>query len=429
MRSLMHLRINNPWVVILAAASFFFFQFIQITMFNILKPELIIDFQADPSILSFISSLYFYGTVLLLIPAGVILDYISTRKIILMTMALSLIGLTIFATASSIYIAGLGRFLVGISGGPFCLISSMRLAARWFPEKRLAFVTGIIIALGMFGGMVAQLPLGLLVTKFGWRVAMYVNIGLGAFLLGIIYLFVYDYPHGKESEYKQQMAFYSTAGFISGLKRVLLKSQNWNCGLYASLLNLPILVFGALWGFIYLTQVFNLPRFEASVACMALFFGMLIGGPIFGFISDRMLRRKIPMLAGLILCLASMVTLLTAPYLSFVSITFILFLVGLGSSAQILAYPTVADSNPQALTGSALGLTSTLVMAGGAVAQPLIGWLIELKWDGQHVSGMPIFTEANYNYAFWLMPIAMVLAGVSWFFIRETYCRTPEAGS
>lgn len=425
----MHLRINNPWVVILAAASFFFFQFIQITMFNILKPELIVELKADPSILSFISSLYFYGTVLLLLPAGVILDYISTRKVILVTMSLSLIGLVIFATANSIFMAGLGRFLVGVSGGPFCLISSMRLAARWFPERRLAFVTGVIIALGMFGGMVAQLPLGVLVAKFGWRTAMYANIGLGVFLLGIMYLFVYDHPWGKGKEYKQQMAFYHTTGFISGLKRVLLKKQNWNCGLYASLLNLPILIFGALWGFIYLVQVFNLPRFEASMACTALFLGMLIGGPIFGFVSDRILRRKLPMLIGLVLCFTAMVTLLTAQNLSFGSLALVLFLVGLGSSAQILAYPTVADSNSPALTGSALGLTSTLVMAGGAVAQPLIGWLIESRWDGSHMLGMPIFSAANYNRAFWLMPIAMVLAGILWLFIRETYCKSTEAAS
>lgn len=138
----MHLRINNPWVVILAAASFFFFQFIQITMFNVLKPELIIAFHADPGVLSFISSLYFYGTIFLLIPAGVSLDYISTRKVVLITMALSLIGLAIICAATSIFSVGLGRFLMGITAGPFSLISSMRLAQRWFPENKLAFVTG-----------------------------------------------------------------------------------------------------------------------------------------------------------------------------------------------------------------------------------------------------------------------------------------------
>lgn len=417
-------RVTNPWVVCLTAASFFFFQFIQITMFNILKPELIIEFNADPAILSFISALYFYGTVLFLIPAGIMLDNISTRKIILTTMSVSLLGLLIFAMSTSIFGAGVGRFLVGISGGPFCFLSSMRIAARWFPEQRLAFVTGVIVAMAMFGGMVAQLPFSLLVAEIGWRAAMYVNLGLGTLLLGLIYLYVYDYPPGKKHEYEQQMAYYRTAGFVHGLKIVIFKAQNWNCGLFASLLNLPILVFGALWGFMYVTQIFSLPRLQASTACAMLFLGMLLGGPIFGWISDRLLVRKTPMFAGLLICFIAITVLLLMPSLGFFSVAALMFLIGIGSSAQILAYPTVTDSNPPALAGSALGLTSTLIMSGGAIIQPVVGWLIEYRWDGLMESGMPIFSYANYNFAFWSMPMAILVATGLVLLIKETNCKS-----
>ncbi len=416
-------RVNNSWVVCLTAASFFFFQFIQITMFNILKPELIIEFNAEPAILSLISSLYFYGTVLFLIPAGIMLDSISTRTIILAAMCLSLLGILIFTSATSILTAGIGRFLIGISGGPFCFLSSMRLAARWFPEQRLAFVTGVIVAMAMFGGMVSQLPFSLLVAELGWRSAMYLNLGLGTLLLGLIYLYVYDYPPGKKHEYQQQMAYYRTAGFVHGLKVVIFKAQNWNCGLFASLLNLPILVFGALWGFMYVMQIFHLQRLQASTACAMLFFGMFLGSPIFGRISDQMRVRRSPMLVGLLLCFTSIVVLLSIPNLSFFSVALLMFLIGFGSSAQILAYPTVTDSNPAALAGSALGLTSTLIMAGGAIIQPLVGYLVEYKWDGLIEAGMPIFSYENYNFAFWSMPIAIIVATGLVFLIKETHCK------
>ncbi len=419
----MQTRTNNPWVVCLTAATFFFFQFIQITMFNILKPDLIIEFNADPAILSFISALYFYGTVLFLIPAGIMLDNISARKIILAAMSVSLIGLLIFATSTSILGAGMGRFLVGCSGGPFGGLCSMRLAARWFPEQRLAFVTGIIVAMAMFGGMVAQLPFSILVAEVGWRVAMYFNLGLGVALLGLMYLYVYDYPRGKKQEFEQQMAYYSAAGVMQGLKKVLLKAQNWYCGLFASLLNLPILVFGALWGFMYLTQVFNLPRLQASSACSMLFLGMFLGCPLFGWISDRILVRKPPMFAGLLLCLITTAALLITPNLGFFSIALLMFLIGFGSSAQVLAFPTVTDSNPAALAGSALGLTSTLIMAGGAIIQPAVGWLVEHRWDGLVEAGMPIFSYSDYNFAFWSMPLAIIVATGLVFLIKETNCK------
>lgn len=151
--------------------------------------------------------------------------------------------------------------------------------------------------------MIAQLPFNLLIDAVGWRAAMYLNLGLGVALLGVMYAFIYDHPPGKAQMDKRHPFSYQS--FMHGLKRVLLKPQNWFCGVYASLINLPIMVFGALWGLMYLMQVFNLSRLESSTACAALFFGMLIGGPIFGFISDKMRLRKLPMLLGLILCLAS----------------------------------------------------------------------------------------------------------------------------
>jgi MFS family permease len=276
--------------------------------------------------------------------------------------------------------------------------------------------------MAMLGGMVAQLPFSMLVLNIGWRAAMYVNICLGVCFLAMIYLFVYDYPPGKQEQYQQQMSYYRNNGFIQGLKIVIFKAQNWKCGVFASLLNLPILVLGALWGFLYVMQIFKLSRLQASIACATLFFGMLIGGPLFGLISDRLRTRKLPMFVGSLLCFAAITVLLLNEHLGFSSVTALLFLIGLGSSAQILAYPVVADSNPAALVGSALGLTSTLVMAGGAIIQPVIGYLIESQWDGGESFGMPLFTAANYNYAFWLMPIAIVIAAVLVLSIRETHC-------
>lgn len=423
--SCMYLRINNPWLVCLTAASFFFYQFIQITMFNILQPELIVAFDTNAAVLSFISSLYFYGTVLFLIPAGIILDNISARKIILAAMSLSLIGLFICVNADSVVAFGIGRFMVGISGGPFCFLGSMRLAARWFPEQKLALVTGVIVAMAMFGGMVAQLPFSLLVASLGWKAAMYINLILGAVLLGLVFLIVHDYPAGKQKEYEKQMSYYKSHSFVTGLRTVITRMQNWNCGLFASLLNLPILILGALWGFMYLQQVLGLESTKAATTCAMLFLGMLLGGPTFGHISDRIRLRKPLMYVGALVCLMALVLVLMLQSSSFNAIMILFFIIGFGSSAQILAYPTVTESNPPALTGSALGLTSAIIMGGGAVAQPLIGWLIKTHSNGYTdlSSSMPSYSVAAYHFAFWLMPVAIIFAlGFVWY-IRETACQ------
>lgn len=417
---------KNPWIVCLAAAGFFLYQYVQLTNFNVLKPDLSAAFNASSAEISLVSSMYFYGTILFLIPAGILLDNLSTRSIILIAMLLSLIGLGLFISAESIYMAALGRFIVGVSGGPFCFLSTMRLASRWFPENRLAYITGIIVAVAMLGGIIAQAPFLILVETLGWRAAMYLNLLLGLIITAIIYLFVYDYPPGKEKEYIDQIQFYRKIGFVQGLKKVILKSQNWNCGLFASLLNLPILVFGALWGIMYLTQIYNLSKIQSSWVCSVLFLGMLIGAPVFGFISDKLYLRKVPMLAGTLICLISVFMVLESHDLTFTSLMIVFYFIGFGSSAQILAYPTVTESNPAALTGSALSLASTLIMSAGAIFQPIIGWLIEIDWDNKLFEGIPVYSNANYNFALWIVPLSIMLAGSIIFLIRETYCRRKD---
>ncbi len=413
----------NPWIVCLSAASFFFFQYIQLTIFNTVKSELMLAFNATAASLSLLASIYFYGTIIFTIPAGILLDYLSTRTIILLAIILSLFGLAIFTFTDSILIAGIGRFIIGVSGGPVCFLGTMRIASRWFPPERFAFVTGVIVAMAMLGGIIAQTPFTYLISAVGWQNAMYINLGLGVAITCLIYLFVYDCPAGKEREYQEQVAYYRKLGFVNGLKAVMLKGQNWYCGLFAALVNLPIFVFGALIGSLYLTQIFAFSKLEASYICSGLFLGMLIGGPVFGYISDKLHLRKVPMLIGLIICLVAVAYVIRTSNTYCCTHIFAFFMIGFGCSAHILVYPTISESNLPALTGSALSLASVLLMSSGAIFLPLIGWLLECAWDKTIIDGLPIYNITNYRMALWSLPICLTIAAGLWLAIRETYCR------
>ena len=57
-------------------------------MFNSISPGLMRDFNVDAVALGTLSSTYLMADVVFLLPAGLVLDRISTRTIILMTMSL-----------------------------------------------------------------------------------------------------------------------------------------------------------------------------------------------------------------------------------------------------------------------------------------------------------------------------------------------------
>ena len=101
------------------------------------------------------------------------------------------------------------------------------------------------------------------------------------------------------------------------------------------------------------------------------------------------------------------------------------FLLGFFTSAQIISYPLIAESNSPALTGTAEGIASALIMAGG-FTQPFFGWLLDVRWDHTIVNALPIYSKNDYLLAMSIMPIAFVLAILVVFKIKETYCKPKE---
>jgi hypothetical protein len=104
----------------------------------------------------------------------------------------------------------------------------------------------------------------------------------------------------------------------------------------------------------------------------------------------------------------------------------IFFLLGFTTSAQIITYPLIAESNPGAIVGSAEGLASVLIMAGG-FTQPFFAWLMELHWNHQIVNDLPVYSSSDYRLALCIMPIAFFLGLIMSCLIRETRCKPYHA--
>jgi MFS family permease len=410
----------QPWVVVFAAALFFFFEFIQLNMFNALGPALMQTFHIDATTLGELSAYYFYACVIFLFPAGMILDRVSTRKVIIIAMTASVLCAFGFALSSTLWQAKLCRFVTGIAGS-FCLLSCVRLASRWFEPRRMALVIGLIVTFAMIGGMIAQTPFTLLTDSLGWRLTITIDASFGVLLLILILMFVKDYPHSQAQNYLEQQTLLHTLGFWRTLWQTLKNLQNWLGGLYTSLMNLPIFLLGAMWGSLYLVQVRGLTRAEASVVTSMLFIGTIVGSPVLGWLSDQLRRRRLPMIIGAVIALALILLLIYLPVLSFGSLIIIFLALGFITSAQIISYPLIAESNPLAITGTAEGMASVLIMAGG-FTQPLFARLMQWHWGHHFVDKVPVFSVSDYRTALAIMPIAFLLALVMSLVVRETFC-------
>ncbi len=412
----------QPWLVCLSAAFFFFYEFIQMGMFNSISQELMHDFSINAGQLGFLSATYFYADVIFLLFAGILVDRFSIRIIILSAMVMVVLSTILFACSRSFEIAAFSHFIAGI-GNAFCFLSCIKLATRWFPSQRLALVIGIIITIAMAGGIVAQTPFALVVHALGWRNAVMINAALGILITLLIYCFVHDYPKHQRSQKSEDLVATKPISVMKSISLSLRNKQNGLAGVYTCLLNLPIILLGALWGSLYLTQVHHLEKTQASLVATMIFLGTIIGSPLVGWLSDFISRRRLLMIIGAMLSLLVLLAIMFIPVLHFYTLLILFLLLGFFTSTQIISYPLIAESNPRHLTGTSTSLASILIMGGGAVFQPLFGWLIDLHWDQTFLQGVPYYSASNYRYGMAIMPIAFIVSLIAACCLRETYCQ------
>lgn len=403
----------QPWLVCMSAALFFFYAFIQMNMFNALGPQLLAHFHLTPAQLGNLSANYLYAYVLMLFPAGVILDRFSVRKVILFTMSLCIISTLLFAFSASYGQAQACRFLTGL-GAAFTFLAAIRLSTRWFSPRKMAFVIGCVVTMAMLGGSLAQTPLTLIADSFGWRHMLMIDTLFGIALLGVIWLFVRDHP---SAEHAQQDKPAKHLGLLAAIGQVMKTAQNWWAGLYTCLMNLPILLLGAVWGGLYLTQADHLTRTQASLVNSMLFFGAIIGSPLIGWLSDHLGKRCLPMKYGAVISFVLVLLLIYVPHLVWSELMLMFLLLGIITSTQVLSYPLVAESNCSSVVGTAEGLSAVLIMSGGFL-QPLFGYLLQYN-AGNPSSSHALYTTIQLQHAMLIFPCAFLLSFIVAFFLRD----------
>lgn len=414
---------RRAWLICLVMSLFFFYEFVQMNIFDSIAQDILVDFSLTAATVGYLASMYFYGNFLMVVPAGMLLDRFSTKKIALIAMVVSTFATIVFSQTQHLYLAEACRFLAGMGAG-FCFLSCIRLASRWFSSNRLAFVTGIIVTMAMLGGMVAQTPMAVLSEHIGWRYAMLINGFLGILIIFLILLVVRDQPKKQESHAQEAHKQLQKYGVLRSLSFVIRSRNNWFGGLYTTLMNLPIFILGALWGMTYLEQVRSLTHAEASYVISVLFIGVIFGSPAFGWFSDKILSRRKPMLLGAVTSLIVVLLMMYLPHLSVVELLILSFLLGFLTSSQIISYPAIAELNPTELTASAASIISLVIMASGVVVQPLTGWLIGMHWDHQMLEGKPLYLKSDFMSAMLIMPISFVISFFVALAIKETRCQS-----
>jgi MFS family permease len=412
------------WFICALGAIFYSYEYLLRIAPSVMESSLREHFDLSATGFGHISSIYYYAYVPMQLPVGLLLDRYGPKRLLTLACFICVIGTFLFTGTANFGIAALGRFLVGL-GSAFAFVGVLKLATIWLPENRLAMVSGITSALGTVGAMIGDNFLEVFVQKLGWVKTLNATAVFGIVLTFILWAGIED----KKGRHRQ-------SGTVSNFKKgfidlgiIARNKQIWINGLYGCLVYLPATVFAELWGIPYLRHAHGLSAHGAGLANSLLFLGFTLGAPLMGYISDRLERRKFPMLFGAIGAGTVMLLILYFPGLAEVQIQILMFLLGLLYSAQAIVFAVGRELSPGEAGGTAMALTNMVVMLGAMLLQPLVGYLLdfslaarthgltELAVDNVH----KLYTVQDYQLALAFIPFGIFVAAVLTFFLRETY--------
>ncbi|MDP3561393.1 MAG: MFS transporter [Legionellaceae bacterium] len=377
-----------------------------------------------------LSSIYYYAYVPMQLPVGVLMDRFGPRRLLTVACCICVIGTFMFSGTNVFSVALMGRLLIGI-GSAFAYVGVLKLATIWLAEDKLAMVAGITAALGTVGAMLGDNLISAAVMNGGWQQTIMWTGVFGIFLVFIIWFGIHDHKRDAES-----------GGTISSFKLnlvdlgiILRNKQIWINGMFGCLVYLPTTVFAELWGIPYLQHAHGLSESDAGFANSLLFFGFMIGAPLMGFVSDKLKRRKPPMLLGATGAAIIMMVILYFPDLKLNTLNTLMFTLGLFYSVQAIVFAVGRELSPNEAAGTAIAVTNMLVMIGAMFLQPLVGrlldWSVVLRSSKEGVKTLALdinrlYTAADYQFAISIIPIGIVIAAILTFFIKETYAEANE---
>lgn len=406
---------SRRWTIFaIASGNFFLSQFYRVSN-AVISPQLLRDLSLDTAGLGLLSAAFFYGFAITQIPISIFLDRIGPRRMMAALSLIGIIGALIFSWADTLSLGVVGRALLGL--GMACnLMGTLKLLTLWFGATSFATLSGVVFSIGTLGNMVATTPLVMMVEKMGWRTTFQLIAAVNLLMVLIFYIVVRDEP--KEGSFGRLAA---ETGLVprqalSDLMLLLRQRDYWiiSFGTFASY---GIFVaFQALWAGPYLMEAMGLSARNAGHIIFLMNLGLILGGGIWGALSDRVMKtRKWPVFGGhIILGFITMILAVLPPGIGTPLLASLFFGFGFFRMTGALMYTQIKELMPIEMAGTAMTGINFFTMIGSAVFLQGLGSLMQYLYP--ETSRGP---EA-FRVAFFLCAICLVALSFLYLFTQDT---------
>lgn len=409
-----------PWLVWSSPVLFYFYQFTIRVSPSVLADDIMSDLGLHATAMGALASWYYIGYTCMQIPVGLIIDRIGVRLPLFLATLFCVAGCYLFTLTDNLAIMSLGRLMMGI-GSALGFLSCVKTASLWFAPQRLGLIIGLTMTIGTMGATFGGAPLAELVEHVGWRSTVQ-GLGLiGLVLAGYALLVVKESSHSPYAVQGNSMDKNWLSVMGDSLKEILSNKYTWIFGIYGGMMYVHLSGFADMWGAHYVAQTYSEDKSLSAGAVSMIYFGVAAGAPLSAFLVDYLQSYRKVLLIGAVGALLVFTMHLYGGHLPFSYLYPMYFSVGLFSGIQFLCFAAVCSGNDHGKTGVASGVHNMMCMASGVIFQPLIGFLLDLNWDGTMDGQSPLYAKSDYNLAMIVIPVSLAIAAISCFFMKETY--------
>jgi MFS family permease len=162
---------------------------------------------------------------------------------------------------------------------------------------------------------------------------------------------------------------------------------------------------------------------QAAFVTSVMLVAWAVASPLAGALSDRLHRRKLPILVGGSVALVLWCVLVHVPRLPYPVLLAVMIGLGTASGVVVIGFAFCKESTPPSLAGTVSGVANMGNMLGGMAMQPLIGWLLDRAWDGAMAGEVRVYDFSAYAHGFTLMLVWLGAGLAAFACARETHAK------
>lgn len=419
--------LSYRWLIFAVLSLAYFFVYFHRLSFPVVADTLVKEFNTSASTMGLLSSIYFYCYAIMQLPAGLLSDSVGPRRTVTLFLIIASVGSVLFGLAANIQVAFVARILVGF-GVSMVFIPTMKILSQWYRKTEFAFMAGILNAVGGAGVLAATWLLAFMTVKIGWRMSFELIGGCTFVVVILVWLVVRDRPgdlgwpsifdiEKSENTGKEEI---TAIPLMQGVKQVVSEWYFWPVAIWF-LFNMGVFFgFGALWGGPYLIHVYGLSKTEAGAILSMIAWGMIIGSPVLGYLSDKVVKsRRKPLVFCNALLLVEIIIFYLFPDQLPIPVLYVMFfnLAICASTVVILGFTTTKELFPVEMAGTSVGLVNLFPFLGGALYMPFLGKILD--YYPRSVSGA--YALEGYKMIFLILIFTTLIGLICTLLMKETF--------